>query len=230
MVHALRQAHFTEEMNKMNGTIKINADLSCRHAPERIFAKQGDIDSRFIEVSFFFGGEPFDLAQVTKSEIRVRKPDSTMTVSDGVKGSKSIIFPLTAQSLNVSGNASADFLLYGGSGEVISSIPAKLMIIGDYNEDEPVVSPSEYQSLLDEIRSLAAQLNSFKTQSSNQFTQMSSQMTALTQKADSLDSSVKTLTEQLGSIKLRPMAQSAYDSLGDSEKNDPFSMFIITEG
>ncbi|MCD7742232.1 MAG: hypothetical protein LUI06_08515 [Ruminococcus sp.] len=200
-------------------TTQISTDLSCTHAPSTIYAKQGDCDSRFVEVSYFVQNESLDLEDVYRSEIRVKKPDGTITVNEGSLGESSVTYPLTDQSLTQSGNASVDFLLYGSSGEVISSVPANLVIIAAAVGDEAVISTDEYQAFVSEFEAYKAdsteQLNALLTATDELSVRLGAlslvkctqtEYEALTPDSDTLyyvtDAQGGTVTQYLGSVKL----------------------------
>lgn len=142
----------------MKETVEITADMSCREAPSIIYAKQGDYNTRFVRVQFRSGGRAFDLSEAESTEIRVLKPDGKITINPGVIEDGGAVYPLTDQSLNVSGEGRAEFMLYGIGGELISTVPARLIIIAAPAGDEAAVSTNEFAVLRDRIDSLDTRL------------------------------------------------------------------------
>lgn len=142
----------------MKETAEITADMSCREAPSTIYAKQGDCDTRFVRVQFRSGGRAFDMSKAESTEIRVLKPDGKITINPGVIEDGGAVYPLTDQSLNVSGEGRAEFMLYGSGGELISTVPARLVIIAAPAGDEAAVSTNEFAALRDKLGSLETRL------------------------------------------------------------------------
>jgi hypothetical protein len=194
-------------MNILIQTTEIALDLSCRGEPVRIYAKQGDIDSRRIRACFYSGGRIFSLDDVGHSEIRVKKPDGTITVNGGESDGSGIVFPLTDQSINVSGEGSVDFLLYGNGGELISAVPAKITIIESPVGSDAIESTDEYAAFTAEFTQHVKSYDEFKTQATASFSSLGSQigkintnvsaiderLTANETKADSTSSSLSAL-------------------------------------
>ena len=130
----------------MKETFDIIADLACREKPPAVYAKQGDADSREVRVSFVFGEKPFDIRTAVTSEMRVLRPDGTLSIAEGTSDTdtNSITFMLTDQMLNAGGEGRIEFVLYGADDEVISSAPARLVIIPRGVGDPAAVSTNEY--------------------------------------------------------------------------------------
>lgn len=192
----------------MKETTEIVLDLSCRHAPVRLYAKQGDIGSRFISARFCFGGRDFDLSQVQRSEIRVKKPDGTVTVNAGAISDDRVEYPLTDQSLTVSGEGQADFLLYGSGGEVISCIPARLTIAEMPVGDESAVSLNEYTAFREE------------------FDEFSGSVTGLDSRVSAAENNIDILTARFGGLSMATIPRTAFDHVGALPST---TVFFVTE-
>lgn len=134
---------------------ELSLDLSCRTAPLYIYAKQGDSDSRFVKATFTDNGEAVDLSEVARSEIRVQKPDGTLTVNEGATPADgAILFPLSEQSLTAAGEAKVDFILYDSNNAVISAIPANMAVIAAAVGDDEIVSTNEYKAFQKDFTAL----------------------------------------------------------------------------
>lgn len=195
-------------MNILKETTEIVLDLSCRHAPLRLYAKQGDIGSRFISARFCFGGRDFDLSQVQRSEIRVKKPDDTITVNEGVISENRVEYPLTDQSLTVSGEGQADFLLYGSGDKVISCIPAQLTIAEMPVGDESVVSLNEYTAFREE------------------FDGLSESVEGLDSRVSAAEKSINRLNSNFGGLCLATIPRNVFDHMGGLP---PTTVFFVLE-
>ena len=199
-------------MNYLKEMTEITLDLSCRHAPVQLYAKQGDIDSRSIRAHFLFGGRKFDLSQAERSEIRVRKPDGTITVNEGEIAEDVAVYPLTEQSLAAAGEAQADFLLYGGGGEVISCIPARLTVIPAPSGDEAVVSTNEYTAFREQVEDIDNRLADFRSTYASQMSQMYGKLSELTQR--------------LGAASIKICTAEEYSALTP----DPNTVYYVADG
>lgn len=135
----------------MKETAEITADMSCREAPATIYAKQGDYDTRFVRVHFRSGGRAFDMSDASSTEIRVLKPDGKITINRGVLEEDSAVYPLSQQSINVSGEGRAEFMLYDKKGYLISTVPSRLVIIAAPSGDMAAESTDEFAGMRDDL-------------------------------------------------------------------------------
>ena len=130
----------------MKETFEIAADLACREKPPAVYAKQGDADSREVRVRFLFGERGFDITKAESSEMRVLRPDGALSIAEGRHDPEdnSAVYTITAQMLNVGGEGRIEFVLYGADNEIISTAPARLIIIPNAVGDPAAVSTNEY--------------------------------------------------------------------------------------
>ena len=204
----------------MIGISEFSAELSCGSAPVRIFAKQGDEDSRFLRVRFLFGGKAFDLSGAEHTEIRVQKPDGTVTVNDGVIGEDgTALYPLSPQSLTAAGEGSADLILYGSGGEVISCVPARLIITPAPVGDEAVAPISEY-------RAFVAQLSSIESRLTAQGQSISLLQRDLTTMNQNYGRWIAELSSRLGDMSLSLLTAAEYEAL--AVKN-PSTLYTVVD-
>ena len=143
----------------MEHTAVINADLSCRSVPADICTKQGD-SGRYVRVRFRSGGKAFDLTDAASTEIRVKKPDGTITITPGVLETGGAVYPLTAQSLNTAGEGRAEFMLYDGNGTLISTVPARLIIAASPAGDEAAASTNDFGQYRTRLTAIEGRLSS----------------------------------------------------------------------
>lgn len=140
----------------MEYTQKITLDLNARSAPQVITAKQGDADTRVLEIHLMEDGKEYQPEADSIVMFRARKPDGTFIV-DGTTSSlnNNIVYVrLSEQALAAAGRALVDILLYKDN-QYLSTMSFILNI-----EPAPVgamrgtVSESEYgafQSLLEQV-------------------------------------------------------------------------------
>lgn len=198
----------------MNGITELTAELSCGNAPALIFAKQGDEDSRSVRVRFLFGGKAFPISDVTHTEIRVQKPDGTVTVNDGTVGQDgTALYPLSPQSLTAAGEGKADFLLFGSDDELISTVPARLVITPAPVGDEALESISEYRAFVTEI--------------AEHDTAIAELQRDLFSVNTNLGRGIASLSNRLGSMSFELLTKTAYEAL---TTKSPVTLYTVTDG
>lgn len=212
-------------MNIMKGTTEITAELSGGGAPQLIFAKQGDAKSRFLRVKFLYGGKAFPLDNVSRTEIRVKKPDGRLTVNDGsaeygedgaVSG---FVYPLSAQSLTAAGEGAADFILFGKNNEVISTVAARLMISEAPAGDKAVESLSEYAAFEQKMGGYDSSIKSLQSQTN-----------ILTRDLTTMNSNygkwIAGLSDQLASLSFKVVSEEEYSALAKPYEN---AVYLVTD-
>lgn len=199
----------------MKGISDFTAELSCGTAPQVIFAKQGDEDTRFIRVRFLFGGRDFPTDDVSHSEIRVKKPDGKITVEDGVKETDgSITFPLSAQSLTAAGEGALDLILYDASGKVISTVPARLMVTAAPVGDEAMDSISEYHAFVEQMNVQRTDIDNAQ----KDIRGLKSDLQSVKSDLSGVHGSISELEDMLGGMRFKKLTQAEYDNM--SEKSE----------
>lgn len=99
---------------------KITLDLNAKSAPPIIYAKQGDADTRILEVHIMEDGNEYQPDSGVLAMYRVLKPDGTYIGGDAggeIAGlSNNIVYiRLSEQALAAAGRALVDILLYNGN-------------------------------------------------------------------------------------------------------------------
>lgn len=113
-----------------------------------VTAKQGDIDSRYLEFHLLDGSIPFSLVG-RNVRCFIEKPDKHYIFNDlEITNAESgyCILELTSQTLAVPGEAKIEIVIYSG-GKKLSTIPIKMTIVKCINSDEAVESSDEFGSL-----------------------------------------------------------------------------------
>lgn len=206
-------------MNTMNGTTELTAELSCGSAPALIFAKQGDEDSRYVSVRFLFAGKDFPLGEAAHTEIRIQKPDGTVTVNDGSIGEDgTAVYPLSPQSLTAAGEGKADFLLFGENDELISTVPARLVITPAPVGDEAIESISEYRAFVRDITDIKSAIIILQQTDGELARDLNSVNT-------SLGRAIASLNDRLGNLSFMALTESEYAAL---DPKDPDTLYIVT--
>lgn len=99
----------------------LSVDFAKSPPPEYVFAKQGDNNSRVIEIIPQNNGAPYEIPEGTTARFMARKPDGTQILTDATIEDGKIYVTLSAQTLAVSGTVTAEISLYGESDTLLSS-------------------------------------------------------------------------------------------------------------
>ena len=126
---------------------KIYLDFGRSTLPITVFAKQGDQESRFVEITPLNLGQPYTLEEGTTARLQVTKADSTQVINDAEITDGKIYAELTAQALAAEGVAVAEIALYKNSSLLTSQSFYIDVKATAYNLDK-VISSDEYKSLI----------------------------------------------------------------------------------
>ena len=111
-----------------------------------IFAKQGDQESRILEITPLNNGVVYTIPEGTTARFGAKKPDGTQILNDAVIESGKIYVTLSAQALAVSGVVTAEIALYGSPDELLSSQHFHIMVERFAVDPDAVESSDDYQS------------------------------------------------------------------------------------
>lgn len=114
----------------MEYTQEITLDLNSNTAPPVIYTKQGDVDTRVLEIHLMENGNEYQPPVGANAVFRMRKPDGTV-VADYViasVGSNIVTVRLSEQALAAAGRGLADILLYGENSQYLSTASFILVI------------------------------------------------------------------------------------------------------
>lgn len=134
----------------MNITTKINLDFGKKGFPVKVWAKQGDQETRFVEITPLDNDQAYTLEAGITARFQATKPDGTTIFDNCTISAGKIIAELTAQTLAVYGIVRAEIGLYKGT-ELLSS--AVFYIEVDelaYDPNAPASSP-EYNALVEAL-------------------------------------------------------------------------------
>ena len=131
-------------------TTKINLDFAKDPSQEYVWAKQGDQETRFVEVIPFDNGQAYTLTGGITARVGATKPDGTTVFDDCTISGGHIIVELTAQMLAVAGILVAEVQLYDGTELLSSQIFYVKVKESAYDVNAPV-SSDEFNSLVNAL-------------------------------------------------------------------------------
>ncbi len=115
---------------------------------EYIFAKQGDQNSRILEITPLNSGAEYSIPAGTTARFGAKKSDGTQVLIDGTITDGKIYVTLTEQTLAASGILVAEIGLYGLSQELLSSQHFYMKIEPFAIDTEAAESSDEYESFV----------------------------------------------------------------------------------
>lgn len=132
----------------MNIITSINLDFGRDTFPIYVFAKQGDQESRFVEIVPLNNGQSYVLEDGITARIGCTKPDGTTVLNNCTITDGKIYAELTSQILAVHGLVTADIGLYKGTALLSSQVFYVKVAKTAYDPDAPV-SSDEFNALID---------------------------------------------------------------------------------
>ncbi len=141
----------------MQITKRIKLDFARSSCPVSVFAKQGDENSRFVEIEPLENGQPYIIPSGLTVAFACRKPDGHQVLIDGATSESGypkidydknvIVVELTAQTLAAAGHANAMIALKT-AGKVLSTQNFILLIEKSALVGASVESSDEYQGYI----------------------------------------------------------------------------------
>lgn len=132
----------------MNLTILKSFGLDFAGSPplEYIFAKQGDQNSRILEITPLDNGVPYSVPTGTTARFGAKKPDGTQILDGAEIDNGKIYVTLSDQTLAASGVVTAEIALYGTSDELLSSQRFHIKVEPFAIDPDAVESSDEYRT------------------------------------------------------------------------------------
>ena len=127
-------------------TQSIKVPIDGRPPFEYIVAKQGEIESRKVEVTLIEKNKEYTIPSGVKARIKYYKPDGNKVINDCTINQNKIIVTYTEQMLTASGTGFGEIALYSDN-NVIVSATFYTKIVPSVYEAEGLISDSEYLSL-----------------------------------------------------------------------------------
>lgn len=124
---------------------QISIDLSGLSRFEYVIAKQADSGSRLIQVQLLDNGKIYVIDNKTTARVSITKPDKTEVVDDCTISNNMIEIVLDENMLAAAGTATAEIILTGSSGDVLTSASFDIKIIATAT-GKGAESSSEYKS------------------------------------------------------------------------------------
>lgn len=134
----------------MNITTKVNLDFAKKGFSVQVWAKQGDKETRFVEITPLDNDVVYVLEPGITARLQATKPDGTTILNNCTITDGKIIAELTEQTLAVPGSVIAEIGLYKGT-ELLSSALFYVYVEKlAYDPNAPASSP-EYNALVEAL-------------------------------------------------------------------------------
>lgn len=130
---------------------------------EYVYAKQGDQNSRVLEIIPLNNGAAYTIPDGTVARFGAKKPDGTQILDDAVIEDGKIYVTLSSQALAVSGTVTAEIALYGADDTLLSSQHFHIMVERFAVDPEAVESSDEYRSFETALLQLEDSLQQLQT-------------------------------------------------------------------
>ena len=134
--------------------------LDGGNVPPIVYAKQNDRQTRFVTVSLYENGQPFETPSGVLAEFRARKPDGTACFYDvnedgepaiAIEGS-AVTAELVEQVLTAAGKVYAEINLYSSAGEKLTTFSFVIIVEPSVLTDAEIVSSDYYNILSAQIK------------------------------------------------------------------------------
>ena len=134
----------------MNITQKINLDFGKKDYPIHVWAKQGDQETRFVEITPLDKGQAYTIEAGVTARFQATKPDGTTILDNCTISAGKITAELTAQVLAVAGFVLAEIGLYKGT-ELLSSALFYVDVEELAYDPNAPVSSDEFNALVEAL-------------------------------------------------------------------------------
>lgn len=134
----------------MQVTTNITLDFTKETYPVKVFAKEGDQETRFVRIQPLNNGTVMTLEAGISAKFQATKPDNTTVLDNCTISSGYIIAELTAQVLAVPGIVVAEIGLYKGT-QLLSTQTFYVDVKPAAYDENAVVSSDEFNALVDAL-------------------------------------------------------------------------------
>lgn len=110
-------------------TQEITLYVDRKNKYKYVYGKQSDTKSRFLKVTIVDGGKKVVLGSDDNAKFRALKPDGTAVFNDcAIEPDGTILVELSAQTLAVEGQVSADVVIIGKSDEILATANFRIIV------------------------------------------------------------------------------------------------------
>lgn len=180
---------------------RIYLDITEKTPLGYIYAKQGDINSRTLEIQLLNSGVVYEIPEGAAAKFRLRKPDKTQVMNDAEINDNVITAELTEQCLAVEGVAVAEVGLYGADGSLLTSETFMIKIVSSAVNDGEIKSSDEFGTLAEAL---------VKVESAEELAEMA---------RDAADEALETVTQMEAAELQRVNAEAARAEAENARKN-----------
>ena len=189
----------------MSANKRIFLDVTERTPLGYIYAKQGDINSRTLEIQLLNSGVIYKIPPGATAKFRLRKPDKTKVMNDAEINENIITVELTEQCLAVEGVALAEIGLYGTDSSLLTSETFMIKIVSAAVNDGEIKSSDEFGTLAEAL---------VKVESAVELAEMARDIAD-----EALDASNQTKTEETARANAEAARVEAETARDTAEKN-----------
>ena len=146
--------HFKGVIKRVDYIQDITLDLNSNTAYTTVGAKQGDVDTRKINVHITKDGVKYTIPNNTTAQFRLRKPDGKAVVNSAtITATDTVQITLTAQALAAPGRGYADVILRDANNTILSTVSFILIIMSAPDVAGQIASSNEFlylQNVIDD--------------------------------------------------------------------------------
>ncbi|MBC8529547.1 hypothetical protein H8699_08930 [Christensenellaceae bacterium NSJ-44] len=126
---------------------KLTLDMGLRVTPPKLYAKQGDRDTRKINCEMVMDGMPYAPGEGVTALYALRKPDDTQVIENAQLSGSACSLTLSEQCLTVPGVCLCEVILYKGEA-VLASATFELDVAPNVYDEDGVISSDDYGALV----------------------------------------------------------------------------------
>ncbi|WP_138294460.1 MULTISPECIES: BppU family phage baseplate upper protein [unclassified Clostridium] len=126
---------------------KLTLDMGLRVTPPKLYAKQGDKDTRKITCELVMDGMPYALGEGVAALYALRKPDDTQVIENAQLSGSACSLILSDQCLTVPGVCLCEVILYKDDA-VLASATFEVDVSPNVYDEDGVISSDDYGALV----------------------------------------------------------------------------------